>query len=171
MQSHEVLREVLASTSAKQIAADLDLSLSLIYKWAEPQNPETGASGTNPLERVDQLYQSTKDQRIVQWLCHRAGGFFIKNPRTQSDRPDHLIPATNRIVQEFADLLAVVATAASDSNISAAEAKAIRKRWQDLKTVTETFVVCCEEGNFSALKTSTLSPPVESVGSSEPHRH
>lgn len=157
MQSHEVLREVLANTSAKQIAADLDLSLSLIYKWAEPQNPETGTSGTNPLERCDQLYQSTKDPRIIQWLCHRAGGFFIKNPRTQTDRPDHLIPATNRIVQEFADLLAVIATAAADSQINPSEAKAIRKRWQELKTATETFVVCCEEGNFAALKNSSLN--------------
>lgn len=154
MQSHEVLREVLSNTSAKQIAADLDLSLSLIYKWAEPQNPDTGTSGTNPLERVDQLYQSTKDPRILQWLCHRAGGFFIKNPRTQTERPDHLIPATNRIVQEFADLLAVIATAAADSHINASEAKAIRQRWQELKTETETFVVCCEEGNFAPLKTA-----------------
>lgn len=158
MQSHEVLREVLANTSAKQIAADLDLSLSLIYKWAEPQNPETGTSGTNPLERVDQLYQSTKDPRILQWLCHRAGGFFIKNPKTPQDRPDQLIPATNRIVQEFADLLAVVATAAADSHINPSEAKTIRKRWQELKTETETFVVCCEEGNFAPIKNPAPAP-------------
>ena len=170
MQSHEVLREVLAGTSAKQIAADLDLSLSLIYKWAEPQNPESGTSGTNPLERVDQLYQSTQDQRIIQWLCHRAGGFFIKNPRTHSERSDHLIPATNRIVQEFADLLAVVATAASDSHISATEAKAIRKRWQDLKTATETFVVCCEEGNFAAIKASPVPPNAGPAGGVESAR-
>ena len=31
-------------------------------------------------------------------------------------------------------------------------AKKIRARWEELKTVTETFVVCCEEGNFSSLK-------------------
>ena len=36
MQSHELLREVLQKTSAKQVAADLGLSLSMIYKWAEP---------------------------------------------------------------------------------------------------------------------------------------
>jgi len=32
MQSHELLREVFQQTSAKQVAADLDLSLSTIYK-------------------------------------------------------------------------------------------------------------------------------------------
>jgi hypothetical protein len=31
VQSHELLREVLRTTSAKQIAADLNLSLSIIY--------------------------------------------------------------------------------------------------------------------------------------------
>jgi transposase len=35
MKSHELLREVLKTTSAKQVAADMGLSLSLIYKWAE----------------------------------------------------------------------------------------------------------------------------------------
>jgi len=32
MESHEILREALQKTSAKQVAADLNLSLSLIYK-------------------------------------------------------------------------------------------------------------------------------------------
>jgi len=35
MQSHELLKEVLKKTGAKQIAAEMALSLSLIYKWAE----------------------------------------------------------------------------------------------------------------------------------------
>ena len=55
-------------------------------------------------------------------------------------------------MQEFADLLAVIATAAADNHITQKEAQTIRARWEELKTVTETFVACCEEGNFSALK-------------------
>ncbi len=157
MQSHEVLREVLQSTSAKQIAADLNLSLSLVYKWAEAPDPEALSQSSNPLERVDQLVQSTKDLRIIHWLCQRAGGFFIKNPKSTHPHPDFLIPATNQIVQEFADLLAVIAGAASDNTITAAEAKTIRKRWEQLKTVTETFVSCCEKGNFSGIK-DTAAP-------------
>ena len=35
MQSYELIREVLKTTSAKQVSADLGLSMSLIYKWAE----------------------------------------------------------------------------------------------------------------------------------------
>lgn len=151
MQSHELLREVIQKSSAKQIAADLNLSLSMIYKWAEPDEGD-GSGAVNPLDRIEQLLSSSKDRRLVQWICERAGGFFILNPKTNKPHPDYLIPATNEIVQEFADLLAVIATAAGDNEISAKEAKTIRARWEELKTVTEGFVACCEQGNFSTLK-------------------
>lgn len=152
MQSYELLREVLKTTSAKQISADLNLSLSLIYKWAEKPEGEPGGSGANPLDRVDQLIQTTQDPRVIHWLCQRAGGFFIKNPKMHNSHPDFLIPATNEIVQEFADLLAVIASAAGDNKIDGSESKVIRKRWEELKSVTETFVACCEQGNFGGIK-------------------
>jgi hypothetical protein len=88
---------------------------------------------------------------LAQWVCERAGGFFIRNPKAQWPHPLHLIPATNQIVQEFADLLSVIATAAGDNNISRKEAGSIRLRWEELKSVTEGFVHCCEQGNFTAL--------------------
>jgi hypothetical protein len=151
MQSHELLREVLQKTSAKQVAADLNLSLSMIYKWAEPDEGD-GSGAVNPLDRIEQLLKSTGDRQLVQWICERAGGFFILNPKTTKPHPDYLIPATNEIVQEFADLLAVIASAAADNEINAQESKRIRARWEELKSVTEGFVTCCEEGNFSRLK-------------------
>lgn len=153
MQSHELLREIMNKATPKQIAADLGLSTSMVYKWAEPA--ETSGSGiTNPLDRVEALIKSTNDHRLVQWICQRAGGFFILNPKAHLAHPDFLIPATNQIVQEFADLLAVIATAAADNQITSSEAKNIRARWEELKTVTESFVACCEEGNFGPLKNS-----------------
>jgi hypothetical protein len=151
MHSHEILRDVLKTSSAKQVAADLGLSLSMIYKWSEPDEGD-GSGVINPLDRIEALIRSTNDPRLVHWICQRAGGFFIRNPKTTNAHPDFLIPATNEIVQEFADLLAVIATAAGDNHITPDEAKTIRKRWEELKTVTETFVTCCEQGNFSPLK-------------------
>lgn len=151
MHSHELLKEVLKKTSAKQIAADMGLSLSLIYKWAEPPQDETGSGANNPLDRIEQLLRVTNDERIAQWVCERAGGFFINNPETKP-HPFQLIPSTNSIVQEFADMLGVIAVAAADNQITKDEAKAIRGRWEDLKSVTEGFVRNCEEGNFAAIK-------------------
>lgn len=154
MQSHELLREIFHTHSAKQIASDLGLSLSMIYKWAEPANHEAASGSTNPLDRIEALVRSTNDPRIVEWICQRAGGFFIRNPKTSNPHPDFLIPATNEIIQEFADLLEVIAAAARDNQISPEEARKIRARWEDLKSVTECFVHCCEEGNFRPLKES-----------------
>jgi hypothetical protein len=157
MQSHEVLREVIQKGNAKEIAAAMGLSLSLIYKWAEPA--EVGSGAANPLDRVEALVRCTNNPQLVQWLCERAGGFFIKNPSANWPHPYFLIPATNRIVQEFADLLAVIAAAAGDNSISKPEAKDIRGRWEELKSVTEGFVRCCEEGNFTPLKKDLGLPP------------
>ncbi len=153
MQSHELLKEVLKKTSAKQVAADMGLSLSLIYKWAEPPQDETGSGANNPLDRIEQLLRITNDTRIAQWVCERAGGFFITNPRAKP-HPYQLIPFTNNIVQEFADMLGVIAVAASDNTITKEEARAIRRRWEDLKAVTEGFVHSSEEGNFRAIEAS-----------------
>ena len=152
MQSHELLREVFKEASPKQVAADLGLSLSLIYKWAEPPEEGAGSGAANPLDRIETLLRSSGDLRIVQWICQRAGGFFIKNPKTDKPHPEFLIPATNQIVQEFADLLAVIASAAADNQVTKRESQSIRARWEELKSVTEGFVHCCEEGNFAPLQ-------------------
>jgi hypothetical protein len=156
MESHEILREAFKATSAKQVAADMSLSLSMVYKWTEPPSP--GTAGSNPLERIDQILRSTGDVRILQWLCERYGGFFIRNPEACHPHPSHLIPATNHVVQEFADLLAVVAAAASDNTINAAEARKIRARWEQLKGATETFVRSCESGNFVEVPPQPVLP-------------
>jgi hypothetical protein len=151
MHSYELLREVFDKKAPKQVAADLGLSLSMVYKWAEPPDHAAGSGTSNPFDRIEALLTSTGDHRHVQWICQRAGGFFIVNPKN-TPHPHFLIPATNQIVQEFADLLAVIATTAADSQITSAESKQIRARWEELKTVTEGFVACCEQGNFGPLK-------------------
>jgi hypothetical protein len=152
MESHELLREVFEIKPAKEVSDDLQLSTSMVYKWAQPAANEGGIG--NPLDRIEALINSTNDQRIVQWICQRAGGFFIANPK-HAPHPYFLIPATNQIVQEFADLLAVVATAAADNRITSAEAKNIRGRWEELKSVTEGFVASCENGNFDSIRKTT----------------
>lgn len=147
MHSHEVMKEVLKKTSAKQIAAEMGLSLSLIYKWAEKPADESGSGAGNPLDRVGELIRISGDPRVAQWVCEQADGFFIRNPQTLP-RTQPLIPITNDIVKEFADMLATIATSSADSVITPDEAKKIRARWEELKTVTEGFVAACESGNF-----------------------
>jgi hypothetical protein len=158
MESYELLREVLDKKNAKEVSADLQLSTSMIYKWAQPSANDGGVE--NPLDRVEALYQSTGDQRLIQWLCQRAGGFFILNPKN-APHPHYMIPATNQIVQEFADLLHVIAMATADNQISPVEAAQIRVRWEELKTVTEGFVAGCEEGDFGPMKDGIATKTIE----------
>ena len=151
MQSHELLREVFEKKTPKQVAADLGLSLSMVYKWAEPPNHAAGSGTGNPLDRIEALLKSTGDHRLVQWICQRAGGFFIQNPKN-TPHPHFLIPATNQIVQEFADLLPSSPPPRPTTRSRQPEAKEIRARWEELKTVTEGFVACCEQGNFGHIR-------------------
>ena len=87
MQSHELLREVFRECSPKQVAAELGLSLSMIYKWAEPGDPAAGSGSTNPLDRVDALIRCTNDPRLVQWISQRAGGSFGSKRVCDSETP------------------------------------------------------------------------------------
>lgn len=134
MHAHELMKEVLKQTSAKQLAADLGVSLSLVYRWTEVPTGE-GGSTNSPLERVGQLVRSSGDERIAQWVCEPA-------------RPRNLIPVTNDIVREFADMLATIAQSSADNVITAEEARRIRARWEQLKSVTEGFVQAAEHGGF-----------------------
>lgn len=145
------MREVLKKTSAKQIAAEMGLSLSLIYKWAEPPEDDSGSGASSPLDRVGQLIRITGDAGVAQWVCEQADGFYIRNPHNLPPT-SNVIPATNGIVQEFADMLATIATASADNTISKEEAKIIRRRWEELKSVTEGFVKAAEGGNYGPLK-------------------
>src|SRR6266516_483547 len=137
MESHELLQEVFQKCSAKQVAGELGLSLSMIYKWAEPHDGG-GRRAANPLDRIEALVHCTHDARIVHWICERAGGFFIKNPKATWPHPIHLMPATNQITKQ--------------------ESKNIRARWEELKCVTEGVVRCCEEGNLTPIRREPHAP-------------
>jgi hypothetical protein len=66
--------------------------------------------------------------------------------------PRPLLEATHALVQEVAEVLSVVASAAIDNRINEVEAKAIRRRWEKLKSMTEGFVLACEKGDFHAIE-------------------
>lgn len=151
MESHEVLRQALDKASPKEIAAELGVSLSLVYKWSQPGDELGGSGAANPLDRVVRLFQVTQDDLIIQWLCRKSGGFFVKNPRPGQKDFD-LMPTTQAIVQMFAELLAAISKAASDHTISPKEADEIRREWDELKRYTEGFVHCCEKGDFVGLE-------------------
>ena len=150
MDSHEVISKAVEHTSFKEVAAQMGVSLSLAYKWSQPDEQQ-GSGTSNPLDRVRQLFEITKDPQLIQWLCHKANGVFVQNPTSEEPRGMELMPATQEIVQQFADLLTAISKAASDNRINKKEADHIRRVWDELKRFTEGFVRLCEKGDFAHL--------------------
>ena len=150
MKSHEVLKDCIQAKGVKAVASDLKLSTSLIYKWCQEPSLDSGAN--NPLDRVKLLLESTKSEALIHWLCREFGGFFVSNPKLEA--PKEGVPAlmaTQSLLREFSDILSEVTKSLADDNeISKPEANKIRKEWEDLKTLAESFVVACEAGHYSS---------------------
>ena len=157
MDSHEVIQQAIDKKSnVKEVASQLGISGSLVYKWASGEDYK-GEGASNPLDRVLKLYEITGDDRLIQWLCQKAGGVFVRNPPSKCIKGFEVVPATQEIVKRFADVLSAISKAASDSHISDDEAGQIRIEWDDLKRYAEGFVRCCEEGDFVNLAKSMQS--------------
>ncbi|MBN8457196.1 MAG: hypothetical protein J0M04_05075 [Verrucomicrobia bacterium] len=155
MDSNEVLKEALKKTSPKAVAAELGISLSLVYKWTEPAC-EDGSGSRNPLDRLQKVIDLSGDMGIVEWLCQQNGGHFVRNPRVDGNGIEHVLTATQEIISQFSELLSHISAAAIDQSIEKEEAEEIREVWDKLKSYAEGFVVCCEKGNFEQMR---LIPP------------
>ncbi len=114
-----------------------------------PSAQGEGTGVANPLDKVALILSHTRDKRIAQWVCDRAGGHFAENPKTVQKRGVKLDTASSRVVQDMAAMLALITQASEDGKITDIEASDIRRRWDRLKVDAETFVRCCEDRNFS----------------------
>ena len=133
MKSHEVLKRVVELVGTKQVAHDLGVSSSLIYKWcAEPASElgENGSGARNPLDRLVSLVESTGDRSAIEWLCTQAGGYFVESAEVEEDALDvKYIRHTQSLLAEFSDLLQVMSEAIeNEGRIDAREAGQIRRQ-------------------------------------------
>ncbi len=151
MESHDVLKKALQKTTPKAVAANLGVSLSLVYKWAE--KPADDAAGNrNPLDRLLQIIELSGDNAIVDWLCLRQGGYFVKDPEVSGMQVEHVMPATQEMIRHFSELLNQISDAAVDHSVTKGEADDIRETWDKLKSHVEAFVRACEKGDFRTMK-------------------
>ncbi len=154
--SFEVLKQVISKVGVKKVAAELNVSQSLVYKWCqESRNPEawlpSGAS--NPLDRIQKIYELTEDQDLLNWICQLGQGYFVKNPHQPVNVDSRVMNNIHLLIKEFSETLdAISRSYGEDRRISCDEAKSIRKEWEDLKGVGESFVLACESGRFDKRK-------------------
>lgn len=153
MESHEVLREAVDRVGVKALALELKLSPSLVYKWCLPPETDTkdGSGAKNPLDRLADIVRVTQDSGVIHWMCQVGGGFFVPNPLSSSGGNAQALKCTQEIISEFSDLLReVTRSLEQDESITLDEAQRIRREWEQLKTLTEQFVVACESGVYRA---------------------
>ena len=91
---------------------------------------------------------------MIDWVCEQAGGYFVRNPDSKEESNYDVMPATNEIVSQFSALLSEISEAAQDNAIAENESIRIRKVWNALKSFTEGFVKCCEDGDFNKMMES-----------------
>jgi hypothetical protein len=155
MKSYEVIRQATEEPGVKAVAGALKVSAALVYKWCEPpENAEDpDASGAkNPLDRVREMYEITKDIGLIRYLCNNAGGFFIANPtlpHPAKTLDENIFAETRGMVREFSELLDTITESLEKTpGIQPDEAVNIRQRWEDLKACVEQFVRGCELGFY-----------------------
>jgi len=153
--SHEVLKQAIKTLGTKSLAIQLNISPSLIYKWcecaAETEDRVLPSGAVNPLDRIKIIYDATKDDEIVNWVCEMADGYFVKNAQDSAgDYERQVLGNIKQFIKEFSDTLDAISHSYSDDQrISPSEAKKIREQWQELKRIGEGFVKACELGKFA----------------------
>jgi hypothetical protein len=153
--SNEILKQAVDKAGVKAVAAALNLSPALVYKWCErpaENDLDIEASGKmNPLDRLKAIYQATQDIELINWVCQIANGFFVVNPISRNSSADEeIFKSTQLLIKEFSDTLNAISQSYSDDKkIDPKEAERIRKKWEELKRSGERFVKECELGNFN----------------------
>jgi len=157
----QVLRRNLLPLGLKNAARHLGLSPKLLERWCTPTSD--ASLRDDPLSRLSLLYRLTQDQRLLEWLCQRCNGYFVSPRHEPGPGPASALTALQKVVSEFAGLLASVTDlVARQGQISASESVEIRRIWQSLKSVGEAFVVATESGRFGAVSRASQHEPENS---------
>ena len=150
MESHEVLRDTINVRGVKAVAADMNLSTSLIYKWCKKSDSPDDWGAQNPLDRILKIVQLTDNTEPIHWLCQSVDGFFVENPARGAAEDTPFLQATQKLLSEFSEMLQAVSESyGGDTSIDAQEAANIRREWEQLKTLAEQFVLTCEAGGYT----------------------
>ena len=154
MKSYEVLKKAIDRVGTKIVAAELNLSAALIYKWCQECSKEgddlTLSGAVNPLDRIKEIYEKTNDVELINWICRMANGYFVQNKLIDEIKPAaELFKNTQSLIKGFSETLEKISECCDDNRITHKEAENIRKEWEVLKSIGEGFVYACELGKFN----------------------
>lgn len=148
MESHAIVKELLKKVSAKHVAQELGVSLSLVYKWAEA--PIVGSGTSNPLDRIEVLTRLANDMSMLEWLCSRFGGSFVRHSVEEDVTTEEFLSRVGRLLPELGHLLGDLFTSTGTiEKVPAAKLREMRLRWEKTKNTIESFLRAAERGHFS----------------------
>jgi len=145
MESHEILRAAFKKMGCKNVAAEMNLSLSLIHQWSRGNGGGKSAAA-NPLDRVARLLEVTADRRLTDWICAHQNGFFVENPPAkngQAELPSAGLAALKDLNQMETALLETLTQPGTP-----ARAEKLRRLWEVSKSNMERMVRALENEKF-----------------------
>ncbi len=140
MNSKEAMRIACGTAGVKSVAASLGLSATAIY------NQINDESKNDILQRFVDFVTACEDDTPIHWVSEQLNGVFVKNPDISVDPKVILDDYVPNSLKEFSDVIKEISIAMKDNQVTRDEAEKIRKEWEELKILLETFVLACEFG-------------------------
>ena len=142
MTSKDVMKSACKLKGVKQVATAMKIAPTALYNQMNRnlENPDF-------IQRFLDFCVASESDEPVRWASSNLNGFFVKNPEVALNKTD--VPAhkyVSECLKEFGHLINKVGEAIKDGSISKGESHNIRKEWDDLKSLIETFVSACENG-------------------------
>lgn len=128
MNTAELLKRSL-SVNAKYLSAELNITERTVHKWLSGEQ-------RNPIDRLQIIMDNCESTGVLDYLCHRFGGYFIKHNIDEENSPAVCAEAC----REFGELISVIGDSLKDGNIDLSEFYKIKKEWNDLQSIIEGFL-------------------------------
>lgn len=134
--TQEVLQEIYADHSVKQLASQIEVGISTMYKWAETCDPDV----VSPVERVGCLLEYLgDDDRLIQNLCQRSGGHFVRD-KPVVEPVGGLVPTFCKVEQAWMTTHHSLVDAVATGRINPAQMAVIQRHWEKQKRLMDGLV-------------------------------
>ena len=145
MDSKEAMRQACKKVGVKNVAELLGVSPTAIYNQINDPDKH------DILERFVDFANACESDIPIQWACEQLNGTFIPNREVKVDMNSYRSCVSDAL-REFGEVISEIGRAMEDGVVTAEEARSIRKEWEDLKRVLESFVLAGEFGYIDESK-------------------
>ncbi len=138
MNSKDAMREACKDVGIREIAEVLEMSPSNFYNQINDPNRK------DLLSKFVDFCNACENDKAIAWASEELNGTFVKNPDISHPKLQDPNECISTSLKEFGDIVREINLAAKDQKISKEETASIRKEWEELKVVMESFVLSHE---------------------------